>query len=197
MDFFGDLGGKISKAGQSAVQKAKDMTDVARINGLIADEEKQLNNNYYQIGKLYARLHKDDCESEFAALITAVCNSETKIAEYRKQIGDIKGVIWCEKCGAEIPSNAAFCSSCGAPASKPAVEDNTKTIKCATCGAMLNENMRFCTCCGQKITEQVTDETASNVEQQMEEQVANKCPNCGAEIPEGNVFCTECGTKLD
>ena len=41
MAFFDDLGKKISQAGQNAVQKTKEMTDIARINGMISDEEKK------------------------------------------------------------------------------------------------------------------------------------------------------------
>lgn len=56
MAFFDDLGKKLSQAGQTAVQKTKEITDIARINGLISDEEKKVNNNYYQIGKILALL---------------------------------------------------------------------------------------------------------------------------------------------
>ena len=148
---FNDLGKKISQAGQTAVQKTKDITDIARINGMIAEEEKQMDNNYYQIGKLYVALHKNDFEIDFEEMITAVFISQAKIEEYRKQIGDIKGVIWCEKCGAEISSNAAFCSACGAPALNKEEKDGAKLNKCSNCGAEIAEKKSFCTACGIKL----------------------------------------------
>lgn len=115
MAFFDDLGKKLSQAGQSAVQKTKEMADIAKLNSAISDEEKRIDNSYLEIGKLYVSLHDAEHEADFDSLIAAIHESEAKVKDYQQQIKDIKGVVKCEKCGAEVPSNAAFCSSCGAP----------------------------------------------------------------------------------
>ncbi len=115
MAFFDDLGKKISKAGQSAVQKTKELADIAKLNSSISDEERRIDDSYREIGKLYDSLRGSDPEVDFAPLIASVRESEEKIKEFRQQIKDIKGVVCCEKCGAEVSSNAAFCSACGAP----------------------------------------------------------------------------------
>lgn len=200
MAFFDDLGKKLSQAGQTAVQKTKEMTDIARINSMISDEEKKVNDNYYQIGKLYAAMHQTDFESDFAGMITAIKESETKIRDYKQQIQDIKGVVRCEKCGAEVASNVAFCSSCGAPMPKQdMLENNSNLIKCTGCGAMVDKNMRFCTSCGKPTADIVntTNDIPTVKNESAAEPVANKCPNCGVAIAEGLAFCTECGTKLN
>lgn len=49
----------------------------------------------------------------------------------------------CEKCGAEIENNAAFCSNCGAKV-------NSKR-KCSKCGAELDEDALFCAECGTRV----------------------------------------------
>lgn len=199
MAFFDDLGKKLSQAGQTAVQKTKEMTDIARINGLISDEEKKVNNNYYQIGKLYVAMHQSDFESDFGGMISAIRESEAKIRDYKQQIQEIKGVVRCEKCGAEVASNIAFCSSCGAPMPKQvqSSSNNANLIKCTGCGAMVDINMRFCTSCGKPATDITkTNESAPVVTQSVVE-ISKKCPNCGVEVAEGLAFCTECGTKLD
>lgn len=184
MAFFDDLGKKLSQAGQSAIQKTKDMTDIARINGLISDEEKKLNNTYYQIGKLYASLHAKDYEPDFAGMVTATFESEAKIKEYKQQIQDIKGVVRCEKCGAEVANHAAFCNSCGAPIPKQAPSNNPNQIKCTGCGAMVDKSMRFCTTCGRPTADMAAAAPS------------RRCPGCGAEITEETPFCTQCGTRL-
>ncbi len=115
MAFFDELGKKISQAGQSAVQKGKEIADIARINSSISDEERKIDDSYREIGKLYFSLHGENPDVDFAALVAGIQESGNKITEYRQQIKDIKGVVCCEKCGAEVSSNAAFCSSCGAP----------------------------------------------------------------------------------
>lgn len=115
MAFFDELGKKISQAGQSAVQKGKELADIARINSAVSDEERKIDDNYREIGKLYCSLRGENPDVDFAAMIAAIRESEGKIVEYKQQIKDIKGVVCCEKCGAEVSSNAAFCSACGAP----------------------------------------------------------------------------------
>lgn len=115
MAFFDDLGKKLTQAGQTAVEKTKKVADIAKLNSYIYDEEKRIDNNYREIGKLYLSLHGEEPEGEFAGMISAIREAEEKICGFRHQITEIKGIVVCEKCGAEVPLNAVFCSSCGAP----------------------------------------------------------------------------------
>lgn len=192
MAFFDELGKKITQGGQVALQKTKDMADVARLNSMIADEEKRINNNYYQIGKLYASLHAADCEGDFVGMIQAIREAESKIADYRQQIQDIRGVKKCEKCGAEVDAGAAFCNACGAPMPVSAEGSEKNLSKCPSCGQMVPAGMRFCTNCGAPM------QTVAQQQETLAEAVspANTCPNCGSEISENTAFCTECGAKL-
>lgn len=115
MSFFDDLGKKLSQAGQSAAQKTKEIAETAKLNSQISDEEKKISDLYLQIGKLYVSLHDENHEADFDELIRSLHESENKVKECRQQIKDIKGVVVCEKCGAEVSNGAAFCSTCGAP----------------------------------------------------------------------------------
>ena len=152
MAFFDELGKKISQAGQTAVQKTKGLTDIARINGLIADEEKKIRNTYLQIGKQYVALHGADCEDAFAGMVATIRNAEAAIRDYRQQIEDIKGITRCAVCGAELPNSVAFCSACGTPV--PRQETPTGSVPiCTGCGAAIAPGMRFCATCGLPVTE--------------------------------------------
>ena len=178
MAFFDDLGKKISQASQSAVQKTKDITEIAKYNSAISDEEKKIAGLYSEIGKLYVSLYKDAPASEFAALVEGIKASEETIAKYKDQIKDIKGILTCTSCGAEIPTGSAFCSSCGTAA--PVVEAPVGPV-CSNCGAALTEGSAFCTSCGASVSAPATD--------------PNKCANCGAVLAEDSAFCTSCGAK--
>lgn len=200
MAFFDDLGKKISQAGQSAVQKTKDMTDTARINGAIAEEEKKINHYYFQIGKLYVATHATDYENDFAGMINAVQDSKKKIREYYQQLQDIKGVICCTKCGNEMASEASFCSVCGSPMPRQTVQANPNMVKCVGCGAMISKDNRFCTSCGKPMADSVPtqswEQPAVATVQVAPQPVIRRCPNCNFVVEEDLVFCTECGTKL-
>ena len=104
MAFWDNLTQKASQTTAKAVQKAKDLSEVAKLNSLITSEEGKINNTYSQIGKLYMSLHLQDYEDEFSGMINSIIESEQKIRDYQQQIQDIKGVQKCPNCGAEAVS---------------------------------------------------------------------------------------------
>ncbi len=198
MPFFDDLSRTISKASQTAIQKTKDMADIAKTNSVIADEEKSIDNLYYQIGQMYVEKHAEDHDACFAAMIRSIRESEQKIQAYRRQIQDIKGVARCEKCGAEVPTSAAFCNSCGAPMPKPQVVAGAGMLCCSRCGAHIAEGMKFCTSCGSPVEAPPAPSAPESpaAEDHASAPAGIACPMCGTQLPEGTVFCTECGAKI-
>ena len=190
MALWDNIGKKASATTAKAAQQVKILTETTKLNGMISDEEKKINNHYYEIGKRYAALHRDDPETELAELVAAVVESEKKIKGYRTQIQDMKGVARCEKCGAEVAKEAAFCSVCGAPVPKPAVPVRDDMEKCASCGAMVEKGMRFCTNCGKPMVAVPVQEAPA------ETPVKAACTICGAELEEDAAFCTNCGNSV-
>lgn len=135
MGFFDDLGKKVTDAGQKTMQKAQEMSEVARINSLISQNESKINNVYYQIGKLFVSIYGNDCREEFAGMVATVAELEQQNATYKKQIQDVKGIQHCEKCGAEVAMGVAFCSSCGAAMPKVDKQPSDDVEKCPHCGS--------------------------------------------------------------
>lgn len=195
MAFWDNLSQKASETTARAMQKAKEMSDIAKLNSIISEEETKINNTYYQIGKLYAAMHSNDYEEEFAGMINTLREADEKIRNCRQQIKDIKGVVRCSQCGAEVPVGGAFCSSCGASMPKVQSANTDDLIKCESCGAMVKKGVRFCTACGNPMAQMAASETSSTsiIEDETQSKV---CPNCGAKVEMDVAFCTECGTKL-
>lgn len=193
MAFFDKLSKTVTEASQKTIAKTKELADTSRLNTMISEQEKIITNQYFQIGKLYVSIHKDNFEDDFAGMIAAIADAEAKIRDYKKQIQDIKGVQRCEKCGAEVPNGAAFCSSCGATMPKIQASESSDYVKCENCGTDVKKGMRFCTSCG-KPMEAVTAPVAK--EPVVEAAAEKTCSNCGAKVEDGLAFCTECGTKL-
>ncbi len=162
MAFFDDLGKLITDAGQSAVQKTKDMTDVAKLNSMITNEQNRINSCYFEIGKLYVALHANDFESDFAVVVNALKDSEQKVRELTQQIQDIKGIVKCERCGNEVPNTLVYCSYCGNPIPRrQGFNDysNMNLIRCSGCGNMTDKTLRFCTYCAKPMTMIVQNES--------------------------------------
>lgn len=157
MAFFDNFGKTIGKMGQDALQKGKDMADSAKINSAISDEEKRINNTYYQIGKLYFQLYADRNDEQFAALVASVRDSLQKIENYNAQLQSLRSVMKCPGCGAEIAKDSKFCNVCGTVIPEQAtdvVPDGY--VKCTACGNAVKSDMRFCTKCGAPMTKQPT-----------------------------------------
>lgn len=192
MAIWNDFGKKATETTSKAVQQAKARTEIFRLNGLIADENKAIEDTYLKIGKIYVSIHRDDYEENFAWAMNAIKESEKKIEEYKAQIQQAKGVQICSGCGAEVSVESAFCSVCGTPMPKKpvVVADNV----CTNCGAVLAEGMRFCTTCGTPRVEKAAEPVAQPVQEPVVVQ-KRLCANCGAELGEEMLFCMECGAK--
>lgn len=146
MAFFDNLGKKASEATSRAMQKAQDLSETAKLNSTISDEEKRINATYSQIGKLYVELHREDGEEAFSELLGVIREAEEKISSCQKQIQDMKRTMRCEKCGAEVPRDSLFCSTCGAQIVRE--KEPADVPRCDKCGAPITDWMRFCTTCG-------------------------------------------------
>lgn len=196
MAFWDNFSQKASETTAKAMQKAKEMSDIAKLNSMISEEETKINNTYYQIGKLYVAMHHQDYEEEFVGMVTTIREADEKIKSYKQQVQDIKGVMCCTQCGAEVQAGVAFCSSCGAPMPKVQQISMEEMVRCEGCGAMVKKEARFCTSCGkpmvQLATPEISDETIT-VSEETEDKV---CPVCGAKVEDDAAFCTECGNKL-
>ena len=153
MAFLDDISRSISDVSQKAINKGKDVAEITKINSALSDEEKKLRRTYIEIGRLYMSLHAKDGAEEFAAMVEEVKTSEQKISQMKERIAAIRNISKCEKCGAEIPSEALFCNVCGAKKERTApstgnVSGQTTTAVCSKCGKPLKAGMRFCTSCG-------------------------------------------------
>lgn len=145
MALWNDLSRKVADTKDKTVQQAKVLGETQKLNALIAEEKKKIEACYRELGMQYAQLHHEDYEAAFSGVMGAILASEKLIRESQAKIRDIRGIRCCEKCGAELAKDAAFCSGCGTVVPKPVAPAGKF---CSGCGAQLAEGMRFCTSCG-------------------------------------------------
>jgi hypothetical protein len=146
---------KTRRATQSLVKSTKDFTDTARLNSQIADERRQIENYYIQIGKIYHETLGADEDTPSGKLCMAIDAANHRITKYERDVLKIKGIKKCLACGKNTPINAVFCSGCGAKtemyAEMPEPEPEMEKMKCAGCGTELDDDILFCITCGQKV----------------------------------------------
>ena len=198
MSFFENLGKKISQAGETAVEKTKQMTEIACLNGKIDDVQKNLDKVYKQIGEIYAEKYSDIAPEDLVDYITQVKNYQTELETLGKDLDYVKGYVRCGQCGLLIKIGDAFCGKCGEAA--PVVERAEKegdSSTCPKCGSEVDENARFCPDCGANLEEE--RKAAGLVEEIKEDNIVDVklCPKCNATVKEDAGECPACGEKLE
>lgn len=181
MTFFEDIGRKTVEATAKLSQQARDLSETAQLQNLIAREEQKIQAAYLLIGKIYLANHRDDYEEEYADPITAIKQAEDQIVKNWQQIQVIRGVVWCPQCGEEISKDVVFCPHCGMQVVKQG-----KGVECFRCHTVNPEGMHFCSECGAPLPQK----DSSKAEEK------RVCGKCHREVPKNGVFCPYCGNRL-
>lgn len=156
MAFFEQIGKRITDAGQNVAQQTKNFADVTQLNSAISDKEKKISQLCLNIGQLYYEEHKGDSSAEHREIIGEIDALYAEIEEDREKIKQIKGVVKCPKCGADVPLNAAFCNACGTKMESVDNSGGNDEAKryCPACHTAVGEDDVFCNNCGTKIDQQ-------------------------------------------
>lgn len=187
MDFFENLGNKLSQAGSDASNKIKKMQSINSLNGQISGLEKSNSALYGQLGRLFYENNAAEPPEQYRELINQINRQKQQIADLQEQLLLIKEIRICTRCGSEIKSDSAFCPVCGFRVAQPAPTEAAPmsggaSAVCSSCGAQMDGDSDFCPVCGSKV---VRGEATVSV-----------CPLCGKEYRPGTMFCTGCGYKL-
>lgn len=155
MAIFERIGKQLTDAGQSAAQQTRNLTDVARLSSAISEKEKKISQLYSVIGQSYYEKHKHDSAAEESEGIEEINSLFYEIAQNCEKIKQIKGVMTCENCGADVPANSAFCNVCGTRINHVTVvgKDVGLGRRCPCCNAVVEKGNRFCMRCGTRIDE--------------------------------------------
>ena len=145
MSIIDKLSNGMSEAGNTITQKAKDISEQSRISSEIAKNKNRRQEYITKLGEAYYQAQKKGEAANFEELIHEIDLVENIIVNLTDSLYQLKGIVICEQCGAEIPKGSAFCSSCGAQIRQPSF------VKCSKCGAELPLGTRFCIKCGTRI----------------------------------------------
>ncbi|MDR0984134.1 MAG: zinc-ribbon domain-containing protein [Ruminococcus sp.] len=195
MAFFDELGKKLSQTGQTVAQKTKNTTETIKLGGMVSDEEKRIHNTYLQIGKTYYENFSDRPDPLLSDFIYSINDSRSKIASYKEQIEQLKGISRCANCGSDLPKNSTFCSNCGASVAAPAAYGGAPTYGAPETmpGQQVGQPM------GQPMAQQPIPQQpmAQPIPQPVSPPVSLACSNCGVTLSPNAAFCTNCGNKIN
>ncbi len=137
MSFWEEIGQKISRGGQEAIQKTKDMASILSLKADINDAQKHIKELEAEIGKIVVESEFEGLNKEELRKILEEDTAETKsmtfgdwkviwekvmmiradeelIAIDEKKISELDDKVKCASCGSTVTKGATFCPECGA-----------------------------------------------------------------------------------
>lgn len=117
-----------------------------RATGKLSDED------YAELKAKYSKAALEAIRAEEAAVSSAAMETEDA-AEELVRMAASGALAVCPQCGPRPETQAAFCSDCGRPLSRPepAAEAGLARRFCEACGNKLSPTARFCDGCGAKV----------------------------------------------
>lgn len=150
MAIFGNIGRKISDAGQNVAQQTKNLAELTRLNHFIDVQEKKQSEKFYALGHSYYERFKDDPAAENKEIMDEISEIFKQIQITKEKIASLKGYEKCPHCNATISKDAQFCSACGQRVQNEQ-QNQENQLFCKRCGAKLEEESRFCIICGAEV----------------------------------------------
>lgn len=114
MSKWENLKGSLVSAGRDVSQKAKEVSEVAKLKMDIRTKEDFVEKQYAILGRAYYEANKDGVDERDAEQFGVITEALEEIARMSQQVLDIQGVVQCPNCGKKVPSDNTFCSDCGA-----------------------------------------------------------------------------------
>ena len=162
MDFFNDIGKRVSDAAKSAQKRAREGAEISKLNsGLRAlkDERTRL---FTSLGETYyASLDREEGREQIEFIVERLNQLAVREKELQAQIDKISQQKRCKQCGRVVPIEANFCPYCGEriPEEPTPAEGEAVAVEyCPNCGAVKQAYSRFCIVCGRPFEEAASAE---------------------------------------
>ncbi len=101
-------------AGRDVSQKAKEVSEVAKLKMDIHAKEDFVEKQFAILGRAYYEVKKDNVSAEEEEQFAVIKEALDEIERMNQQMLDIQGVVVCPNCGKKVPADNCYCSACGA-----------------------------------------------------------------------------------
>lgn len=113
MDLFDKISDTLVTATKEVGQRAKGMTDLAKLQYEKKCKEDELKQKFEALGRKYYQQKKTEKSEEDAEEFEDIEMTIQQINDLNEGIMEAKGAKTCPKCGTRVADNASFCSNCG------------------------------------------------------------------------------------
>lgn len=155
MAFYDNFGKKLSQTKDEAAKKARNFSEITRLNSAVSELEREITSAYTEIGRIcyqkYAEM-PENTDAEYLPHLRKISDNMAQAERHHQRIMELKGLKKCSKCGREISVNTAFCNFCG-ERQIPEVKFEEGAPRCPKCGAEYAPGQIFCMSCGNRLQE--------------------------------------------
>ncbi|QOR33704.1 zinc ribbon domain-containing protein [Clostridium sp. 'deep sea'] len=143
MDFLRNVTKDIGKMSGQLVETTK-------LSAKINSEENKIRKIYTELGEqMYKDFqHGESFKEPYMVMFSDISIIKSNIAQLRKELLDVKGVVLCKNCGQEVKRDVTFCAKCGSRMDETEVKHNINQKNCHQCGAVVAEDSKYCPECG-------------------------------------------------
>ena len=113
MSTWDNLKGSLFAAGRDVSQKAKEVSEVAKLKMDIHTKEDFIEKQFASLGRAYYEANKENVSEADAEQFAVIKEAFEEIERMKQQVLDIQGVVQCPNCGKKVPADNSFCSDCG------------------------------------------------------------------------------------
>lgn len=151
MDFFEEIGMKITKAGQKTKEITNNLADIAKLNSQMNEISKDIKNLYTKLGETYFQKFGISPLDGLEEICSEIQKNKEELEVLQNKINRLKGIRPCPNCGSGNSVDAKFCSNCSTQL--PVIEEksNDEGNFCPQCGNTVVKGMHFCSKCGCKL----------------------------------------------
>lgn len=132
---------------QQVTSKAAGMTEIAKLNLEIGEEERQLEKLYQSLGAKYYESARGAAEAAFPELCGEIDQRRAGITQRRERVQALKGFEPCASCGEMLAPGDEFCKVCGQRRARPQPAPGDERTYCPHCGQLVLKGA-FCSVCG-------------------------------------------------
>ena len=114
MAAWDDLKDSLFAAGRDVSQKAKEVSEIAKLKMDIRAKEDFVEKQFAALGRAYYEANKGHADEKDAEPFRVIKDAMDEVARMQQQLLDIQGVVVCPNCGTKSPVGKSYCSDCGA-----------------------------------------------------------------------------------
>lgn len=103
-------------AADFAGKKTSELVELSRLKISASSVERKINNEFLELGKMVYKAAKEhtDCTDYVTEKAVAIDALYDERAEIQRKINALRNVKKCPQCSHDNPSDAEYCSKCGA-----------------------------------------------------------------------------------